>query len=174
MICCIVIKPVGKCQGLIINRHNQNLLTSHLEDHLSYKPFVFNSSKGMYIFVKKKEPFAKIENILSEFCEVLQIEDLKLHDTTLRPYFFRRETHEMLTSKELSALGWKRFISSFLMQIDPYDAKTSAHSIGVFKRFKSNIKKNGTKLQKKFFKKRMKMLRDRVSLKSIDHLLHLD
>ena len=84
---------MGKCQALIINRHNQNLLSSHLESHLSYKPFVFNSNKGMYVFVKKKESYEKIQRILSEFCEDLQLDQIKMHDTTLRPYCFRRVTH---------------------------------------------------------------------------------
>ena len=174
MICCIVLKSDAKSQKLVFNRHDQNLLTAHLESNLSYKPFVFNSNKGLYIFVKKKDSFEKIQKILTDFCEEDHLQNFNMYDTTPRPFFFSAMTHEILTSTEISALGWKRFISSFLMQINPYDANTSVHSIGIFKRFKNNIKRNGTRLQKKFFKRRMKMLRERVSIESIENILNLD
>lgn len=65
-------------------------------------------------------------------------------------------------------------MNSFLLQIDPYDPTTSPHSIKVFKRFRRNIKANGTKFQRKFFKQRIKMLRQRVSLETIENMLKLD
>ncbi len=174
MVCCIVLRPVTKCQTLLFNRHRQVLLSKHLELHLSYKPFIFNSTKGTYIFVKKKDTFDKIEKILIRFLSQSDLNKITIYDTSFRPYFFRNVTKQVLTSKEISALGWKRYISSFLLQIDPYDPSTSPHSIKVFKRFHHNIKLNGTKFQRKFFKKRMKMLRERVSLQSLEDLLKLD
>ena len=174
MVCCIVLRPVTKCQTLLFNRHRQALLSGHLELNLSYKPFIFNSTKGTYIFVKKKDSFDKIEKILIKFLSQSELDRITLHDTSFRPNFFRNVTEQVLTSEEISALGWKRYISSFLLQVDPYDPSTSPHSIKVYKRFRNNIKLNGTKFQRKFFKRRMKMLRDRVSLKSIEDLLKLD
>ncbi len=174
MVCCIVVIPKQKCQRLFLNRSQQAVLSTYLESSLSYKPFIFNSSKGMYIFVKKKERFNNIENLLISFFNQSDLDQISIHDTSFRPYFFRNVTKHVLTSKEISALGWKRYISSFLLQIDPYDPTTSPHSIKVFKRFRRNIKTNGTKFQRKFFKRRMKMLRERVSLEAIENLLKFD
>lgn len=174
MVCCIVLKPVAKCQTLLFNRHRQALLSSHLESNLSYKPFIFNSTKGTYIFVKKKDTFEKIEKILISFFSQSDLNQLTIYDTSFRPNFFRNVTKQVLNSNEISVLGWKRYISSFLLQIDPYDPNSSPHSIKVFTRFRRNIKINGSKLQRKFFKRRMKMLRERVSLQSIEDILKLD
>ena len=174
MVCCIVLRPVAKCQTLLFNRHRQALLSRHLELNLSYKPFIFNSTKGTYIFVKKKDNFEKIKNILIKFFSQTDLDEITIYDTSFRPNFFRNVTKQVLTSEEISALGWKRYISSFLLQVDPYDPSTSPHGIKVFKRFRQNIKRNGTKFQRKFFKRRMKMLRERVSLQSIEDLLKLD
>jgi len=164
MVCCIVLKRTKKYQALLFNRQEQAVLSSHLESILSYKPFIFNNSKGTYIFVKKKESFNRIEKILINFFSPSELDQIAINNTSLMPNFFRNLTRHTLTSNEISALGWKRFISSFLLQIDPYDPNNSPYSIKVFKRFRRNIKINGNKLQRKFFKRRMKMLRDRVSL----------
>ncbi len=174
MVCCIVLKPRNKCQTLFLNRRKQDLLSSYLESNLSYKPFIFNSNKGTHIFVKKKETYEKIEHILINFFSQNDLNQIAIYNTSLRPKFFRNLTKQTITSSDLSALGWKRFINSFLLQIDPYNPTTSAHSIVVFKRFRRNIKINGTKLQRKFFKKRMKMLRERVSLEAIENLLNFN
>ena len=174
MICCIVLKPVDKCQALFLCRDKQALLSNYLEFNLSYKPFIFNSVKGVYIFVKKKETFDDIEKILFKFFSPSDLTQYRIYDTSLKPNFFRSLTKQILSSNELSALGWKRFMNSFLLQIDPYDPTTSPHSIKVFKRFRRNIKVNGTKFQRKFFKRRIKMLRQRVSLETIENLLKLD
>ena len=174
MVCCVVLQPIHKQQGLLLNRKRQALFSRHSESQLCYKPFIFNSVKGTYIFVKKQETFEKIERIIINFFSRSFLKKVIIYDTSLRPNFFRNVTKQTLTSSELSALGWKRFISSFLIQIDPYDKNSSKHSIEVFMRFKKYISLNGTKLQRKFFKRRMKMLRKRVSLDSIENLLKLD
>ena len=149
-------------------------MSRHLETNLSYKPFVFNSIKGTYIFVRKTETFENIEKILISFFSQKDLNRITIHNTSFRPYFFRNLTTDILTSDELSALGWKRFMSSFLLQIDPYDPSNSPESIKVFARFKENLLINGTKLQRRFFKRRMKILRDRVSLDSIEHSLNYE
>lgn len=174
MVCCIVLKSTKKCQVLLFNRQRQAVLSRHLEMILSYKPFIFNSSKGAYIFVKKKESFEEIKDVLINFFSQTDLNQINMYDTSLKPYFFRNLTKQTLTSNELSALGWKRFMNSFLLQIDPYDPTTSPHSIEVFKRFRRNIKVNGTKFQRKFFKRRIKMLRQRVSLETIENMLKLN
>jgi len=174
MVCCIVLKSAKNGHFLLFNRKRQALLSRHLERAISYKPFIFNSSKGAYIFVKKKESFEKIKDILINFFSQADLDQMNIYDTSLKPYFFSNMTKQTLNSEELSALGWKRFINSFLLQIDPYDPTSPAQSILVFSRFKKNIQINGTKLQRKFFKRRMKMLRKKVSLDSIENLLKLD
>lgn len=174
MVCCIVLKSRKNCKSLLLNRHKQALLFTYLESNLSYQPFIFNTIKGVYIFVKKKESFENIEKILIPFFSQKDLEQISIYDTSLRPYFFRNLTKHTITSNNVSALGWKRFMSSFLHQIDPYSSESSPNSIKVFKRFRRTIKTSGTKLQRKFFKQRMKMLRERVSLQSIEDLLKLD
>lgn len=174
MVCRIVLKPIKRQQVLLVNRKRQVLLSRHIETQLSYKPFIFNSVKGTYIFVKKKESFEKIEKIITSFFSRTFLEQVIIYDTSVRPNFFANVTKHVLRSGEYSALGWKRFISSFLFQIDPYNGNASQHSIDVFQRFHQTIKTNGTKFQRKFYKRRMKMLRKRVSLDSIENLLNLD
>ena len=174
MVCCIVLKSAKNGQFLLFNRKRQALLSRHLEQYLSYKPFIFNCCKGAYIFVKKKESFEEIKDIVINFFSQADLKQMTIYDTSLRPYFFHNMTKQTLSSEELSAFGWKRFMNSFLLQIDPYDPTSSPHSMQVFSRFKQNIKHNGTKLQRKFFKRRMKMLRNRISLDSIENLLKLE
>ena len=174
MVCCIVLKSTKKRQVLLFSRQRQALLSRYLERSISYKPFIFNSSKGVYIFVKKKEGFEEIKDVLINFFSQTDLNQINIYDTSLKPYFFRNLTKQTLTSNELSALGWKRFMNSFLLQIDPYDPTTSPHSIKVFKRFRRNIKVNGTQFQRKFYKRKIKMLRQRVSLETIENMLKLD
>jgi len=174
MVCCIVLKSTKKRQVLLFSRQRQALLSRYLERSISYKPFIFNSSKGVYIFVKKKEGFEEIKDVLINFFSQTDLNQINMYDTSLKPYFFRNLTKQTLTSNELSALGWKRFMNSFLLQIDPYDPTTSPHSIKVFKRFRRNIKVNGTQFQRKFYKRKIKMLRQRVSLETIENMLKLD
>ena len=159
---------------MLFSRQRQAVLSRHLERSISYKPFIFNSSKGVYIFVKKKEGFEEIKDVLINFFSQTDLNQINMYDTSLKPYFFRNLTKQTLTSNELSALGWKRFMNSFLLQIDPYDPTTSPHSIKVFKRFRRNIKVNGTQFQRKFYKRKIKMLRQRVSLETIENMLKLD
>ncbi len=174
MVCCIVIKPTGKCQTLLLNRRKQALLCNHLESSLSYKPFVFNATKGLYVFVKKKESFPNIQNILVGFCDETNLKDIKMHDTSFRPKFFSRVTRQILISKETSVQGWKQFISSFLIQIDPFNPSSPSNNIVVFERFRNCISHNGSNHQKRYFKRKLKMLRERVSLEQIDNLLKFD
>lgn len=174
MVCCIVIKSREKRQTLLLNRQRQALLGAHLESKLYYKPFIFNSVKGTYIFIKKRETFEEIEHMLIKFFSEHELSQIKICDTTFRPHFFQNLTRQTLNSNDISALEWKRFISSFLFQFDPYSHSGSFVSITVFKRFHNNIKMNGSKLQRKFFKRRMKMLRQRVSIKVIENMLRID
>ena len=174
MVCCIVLKPRLNSQSLFLNRQKQLLISAGLTSYLSYKPFIFNSSKGIYIFVKQKESFDRIENILIRLIGQHELDQIRIYDTSLRPHFFRTVTKQVLQSREISAFGWKRFISSFLIQADPYSAKTESNSILVFENFHSSIRINGSRIQKRYFKRKMKILRKRVSLESIDDLLKID
>ena len=174
MVCCVVLKPRLNSQSLFLNRQKQSLISAGLTSDLSYKPFIFNSSKGIYIFVKKKESFDRIENIIIQFFSQHELEHIRMYDTSLHPYFFRTVTKQVLQSNEISAFGWKRFISSFLIQADPYSSKTEYNSISAFENFRSSIRINGSRIQKRYFKRKMKILRKRVSLKSIDDLLKFD
>ena len=174
MICSIVLKPRLNCQALFLNRQKQEMINNHITSHLSYKPFVFNSSRGIYIFTKKKESFEEIKRVLFQFFSDSELEKIEMLDTSLQINFFRIETKRVLQSKDISAFGWKRFISSFLIQANPYSPKTDSDSIAIFQNFKASLRKNGSRIQKKYFKRKMKILRKRVSLDSLDDLLKLD
>ena len=174
MICCIVLKPRLNCQSLFLNRQKQSLISEYLSSYLRYKPFIFNSSKGIYIFVKNKESFYNIENILIPIFSQTELDQFKMYDTSLRPHFFRNTTEQILQSQEISAFGWKRFISSFLIQVNPYGSDPESNSFIVFENFQRSVLKSGSRAQKKYFKRKMKVLRKRVSLESLDDLLKFD
>ncbi len=170
MICCLVLK-INNNQTLILDREKQASLNEHFESVLYYKPFIFNSTIGTYIFVKKEEYFEKIQNILVNFFSQSDINDIRIYDTSEQPDFFRNEMQQILTSNEVSALKWKHFISSFIMQINPFNASTPSNTISVFNNFRNCIDNQGTKHQKKYFRRKMKMMRKRVSLEAIQKIL---
>ena len=174
MICCLVLKIPHKSQTLLLDRKKQALLDDYLASFLRYKPFIFNSTMGTYIFVKKEESFKKIQNILFDFFNQSDLNHLKTYDTSLHPEFFLHEMQQILTSNEISALEWKHFISSFILQIDPFNTSTTANAISIFENFRNCINNKGTKHQKKYFRRRMKMMRKRVSLYGIEKLLDID
>jgi hypothetical protein len=174
MVCCIVLKPKINSQSLFLNRQKQSLINHRIATYLKYKPFIFNSSRGMYIFAKKNESFEQIESILIQVFTDIDLEKIRIFDTSLSPDFFRSVTKEVLQSEDISAFAWKRFISSFLIQADPYGTKSEPDNIRVFQNFQTSIRNNGNRLQKRFFKRKMKILRKRVSLKSLDDLLKND
>ncbi len=171
MVCCIVLKPKLNSQSLFLNRQKQSLIHDHIESHLKYQPFIFNSSRGMYIFTRKNESFEEIEHILLQIFSEEELSKIRIFDTSLSQDFFRSVTKEVLQSKDISAFAWKRFISSFLIQANPYSPKTNAESILVFQNFRASIRNNGSRVQKRYFKRKMKILRKRVSLDSLNDLL---
>lgn len=171
MVCRIVLKPISPSEKLFLNRQKQKELSEYLESILGYKPFVFNTIRGTYIFVSKREPYWRIKQILIGFFSSTELDKIKMYNTSLTPKFFRKLTKRTLHSGEISALGWKRFISSFLIQVDPYNLKSSQNSIVVFKRFQNSITKNGNKYQRKYFKRKLKTLRNRVSLDAIQKMI---
>ena len=88
MVCCIVLKPKVNSQSLFLNRQKQSLINDYIASYLKYKPFVFNSSRGMYIFTKKNESFEEIENILYQVFTESDLEKIRIFDTSLSPDFF--------------------------------------------------------------------------------------
>lgn len=171
MVCCIVLKPKLNSQSLFLNRQKQSLIHDRIASLLEYEPFLFNSSRGMYIFTRKNESFQEIETILLQIFNQEELSKIRIFDTSLSQDFFRSVTKEVLQSKEISAFAWKRFISSFLIQANPYSPKTHAESIAVFQNFRASIRNNGSRVQKRYFKRKMKILRKRVSLDSLNDLL---
>ena len=171
MVCCIVLKPPAKSQKLLLTRQRQKELIVYLEALLDYRPFVFNSVQGVYIFVKRKESFEQIKSVLSGFLYPETLNQMEFINTKSRPQFFKNVIQRVLTSRENSAWAWKRFINSFLTQLDPFSRLTSYNNMVIFKNFHNYIKQNGTKLQRKFYKNRMKILRERVSLENVERML---
>ncbi|MBT7239497.1 MAG: hypothetical protein HN860_00660, partial [Flavobacteriaceae bacterium] len=93
----------------------------------------------------------------------------RLIDTSNDPRFFKRVTMGVLGNEKASALAWKRHLNSFIFQVNPYQFKGSA-GIKVFQRIQKTVSKQGSASQKKYFKQRLKLLRNRVSLSAIESL----
>ena len=93
----------------------------------------------------------------------------RLIDTARDPRFFKRLTMGVLGNEKASALAWKRHLNSFIFQVNPYQQKGSA-GIKVFQRIQKTVDKEGSPAQKKHFKQRLKLLRNRVSLSAIESL----
>jgi len=75
----------------------------------------------------------------------------------------------VLGNEKASALAWKRHLNSFIFQVNPYELKGSA-GIKVFQRIQKTVFKKGSASQKKYFKQRLKLLRNRVSLSTLESL----
>ena len=142
----------------------------HLEAQLHYAPFVFNTLLGIFIFTKKRADPHLLSIWIHEYFESIQIEGFRLIDCSEDPKFFRKFTRQVLGNHKASALAWKRYLNSFLHQVKPFSPGGN-QGIKVFSRLKKTVKETGNPAQKKYLKQRIKILRDRVSLTSIEAII---
>ena len=170
MICRLFIKPATAKKALFLDRPKQGLLQVYLNEKLFYTPFVFNTVLGVFIFTKKKEDTQLLTVWVSNFLATANLQSFSLVDCSSDPGFFRRFTREVLSNQEASALAWKRYLNSFLIQVNPFKNE-GIQGIKVFKRIKKVIKEKGSDPQKKHFKRRLKSLRKGVSLSSIESII---
>ena len=169
MVCKLVIKPPKDCKALFLDRQKQGHLQSYLSEQLSYTPFVFNAVIGVFIFTKKNQSTETLALWVTHFLEREKLQAERLIDTSADPRFFKRLTMGVLGNEKASALAWKRHLNSFIFQVNPYQQKGSA-GIKVFQRIQKIVSKEGSPSQKKYFKQRLKLLRNRVSLSAIESL----
>lgn len=173
MVCKLVIRPKTKDKALFLSRKKQGQLLFELTQQLGYAPFIFNTVIGVFIFAKKRTAVTGLLHWVKDFLERESFKNFEMEDCTENPRFFRNFTKDLLGNKKASALAWKRYINSFLLQINPFNPQKN-EGIKVFKRMEKTIKKNGTTAQRKHFKQRLKILRNRVSLSSIEAVLKRD
>ena len=169
MVCKLVIKPPKDCKALFLDRQKQGHLQSYLSEQLSYTPFVFNAVIGVFIFTKKNQSTETLALWVTHFLEREKLQAERLIDTSADPRFFKRLTMGVLGNEKASALAWKRHLNSFIFQVNPYQKKGS-EGIKVFQRIQKTVLKKGSPSQKKYFKQRLKLLRNKVSLSAIESL----
>ena len=170
MVCRLFIKPSTDCKALFLDRQKQGYLQLYLQKQLHYTPFVFNSLVGVFIFTKKKEDSSLLSIWVTTFLKDLSIENYSLVDCSEDPEFFKRFTRAVLGNKKASALAWKRFLNSFIHQVNPFSPGGS-QGIKTFKRFLKVVRKEGDTIQKKYLKQRLNMLRNRVSIASLEAII---
>ena len=154
---------------MFLDRQKQGHLQSYLSEQLSYTPFVFNAVIGVFIFTKKNQSTETLALWVTHFLEREKLQAGRLIDTSADPRFFKRLTMGVLGNEKATALAWKRHLNSFIFQVNPYQFKGSA-GIKVFQRIQKTVSKQGSASQKKYFKQRLKLLRNRVSLSGIESL----
>ena len=77
--------------------------------------------------------------------------------------FFRNATRDFLNRPNTTSMVWKNFISSFLIQLNPfYGDILPIHSL--FKDFVAVLKEYGSEEQLCYLKKKMNVLRSRVTV----------
>lgn len=162
MICVCALLPNKLRSGLILNRNQSEYLSKLIGDTVNEKLFVFNTTSGVYFFSTKENLNSVIIKLVMKYLSEHLLSES--HFTLSRnTKIFDDRFVKILTDKEISSLGWKNFISSFLNQLNPFYGD-SKFIHGLFKRFVYLIKEHGNNQQLDYMKNRMNLLRSRVNL----------
>ena len=162
MVCACALLPNNLRSGLILSRNQSEYLSNLIGDIVNEKLFVFNTNSGVYFFSTKENLNSMIVKLVMEYLSEHLLKES--HFTLSRnTKIFDDSLVKILTDKEISSLGWKNFISSFLNQLDPFYGDPMIIN-GLFKRFVYLIKEYGNNQQLEYMKKRMNILRSRVDL----------
>lgn len=172
MHCCLAIRPPHNSQRILLQRDEQMMLSNYLESSLGYRPFVFNSALGIFVFTRKNESFKGLRDQLIFFLSTDYLNRAEVYDTSKREGFFMGLTRNILSSKTVSAFAWKRHINSFLLQLQPFHIdKALEDKSEIFFRFKHCVQQHGSSEQKEFMINRTRLLLRRACIRSIeDHL----
>ena len=163
MRCVCSVKLIKEQNHLLIDRVRQKELCDRLSKNLNYNAFVFNTQSGLYCFLDREDFNQERINSLERFLKSHAKFPFRLNVTVNDPHYFAKEIAEVLSSRYSSAIAWKRFISSFLAQLDPFVGETkSIHAL--FKNFIHVLKTVGDDKQMKYLKRKMNNLRARVEL----------
>ena len=172
MHCCLAIKPPQNSYRLLLQRNEQLMLTNYLEKSLGYRPFIFNSSIGIFVFTMKEESFKRIHDELVFFLSTDYLNRSKIYDTSHREGFFMGITRNILSSSTFSSYLWKRHISSFLLQLQPFHLNGSSKDRAeVFLRFRNCVQSHGTQDQKIYLMRKTRLLLRKACQKSIEDQL---
>jgi hypothetical protein len=171
MICCIVFRPARKSKRLPLERSKQWQLSETIKAEMNCSVFIFNYTDIIYIFFEDEIEVSLALKLTTDFMTANQSNPITLFDASGSPNYFWNEVKNKLSSNEISAFEWKHFISSFLIQLDPFNVNKSGVGIDVFEQFRDLIKVKGSNKQKKYFKNKLAILRKRVSLESLSRFL---
>ncbi|MGB1448345.1 MAG: hypothetical protein ACPG8F_00755 [Flavobacteriaceae bacterium] len=151
---------------LLLTRKDQQKLTDWLRNELGEAPFVFNTNKGLYLFLEKESCSAYLVTRLNHFLTQYISHPYLLYNCSNEPHFFYKELTQVLQDKGMSTYAWKNFISSFLFQLQPF-VGNSKSVFSLFKSFVAVIKLSGNEAQLSYLKRKMNLLRERVNITSL-------
>ena len=160
MHCTVAILPPRGGRRLLMRREDQDMLSKYLSRVLGYRPFVFNSSIGVFVFTQKKESFRRVFDAMQFFLSSDYLSQSMIVDVSEREGYFMRLTQNILHSERHSAYAWQRHISSFLLQLDPYQGENKRNT-KVLKRFKNCVHTYGNSAQINYFKRKSLLLAKR-------------
>ena len=162
MICICAALPKKRQKGLLIDRVMQQKLQVYISQKIGYKPFLFNTEKGFYVFFEAKDRTQDLEASIAYYLDQ-NAASHQLIAAHTHPSFFVEELIQVLNNPDASCFAWKNFISSFLIQLDPFKGSVRAiHSL--FKEFVEVVKKRGNTRQLEYLKRKMNSLRARVNV----------
>lgn len=165
MICAYLVRPIALNESLFIDRKDQLKISLDFELYLGYMPFIYNSSQGMYFFIDKNDCNKLVERWVCNNIEAFTQVPFEIIATHYNTHYFQEIINAHLTDQKISALAWKRTISSFLTQLKPFQGDTKS-VYNLFLYFVEIIKKSGNKSQLEYLKHKMNQLRTRVTIHS--------
>lgn len=163
MLCGFTIKPTHKKKNLLLSRQGQESLFHWLWKTTQEPSFVFNTTQGIYLFIAKEYCTISLEKQLDDYLKKCISEDYILYNCSSAPNYFLDEVGGVLQDESASTFAWKNFISSFLVQLNPFVGDSIAIA-SLFKNFVGIVKFMGNKKQLDYLKRKMNLLRERVDL----------
>ena len=163
MLCGFTIKPTRKKKNLLLSRQGQEGLFHWMWKTTQEPSFVFNTTQGIYLFIAKEHCTISMEKQLDDYLKARISKDYILYNCSSEPNYFLDEVGGVLQDESASTYAWKNFISSFLVQLNPFVGDSKAVA-SLFKNFVGIVKLTGNKKQLDYLKRKMNLLRERVDL----------
>ena len=145
-----------------MKRTAEKKISELIKQHTSGVSFIFNTQSGIYIFAS---PEIVSEWLLKQIADYIaqKTDRGSFIDTSDNPDFFRSILRDILNRPNATSMAWKNFISSFLIQLNPfYGDVLPIHSL--FKYFVAALKEHGNEEQIGYLKEKMNVLRSRVTV----------
>lgn len=162
MICICAILTNNPYKGLLLQRAAEKKISELIKEQTSGDSFIFNTQSGIYIFASPEIVNDWSLNEIADY--VAQKTDRGSFINTSKNHdFFRNATRDFLNRPNTTSMVWKNFISSFLIQLNPfYGDILPIHSL--FKDFVAVLKEYGSEEQLCYLKKKMNVLRSRITV----------